>query len=353
MRIVQVIDQLQVGGAERVLVDLSNLLHENGNDVTVLCLLYEAKLDYELNSDIPVIYLHRKNKYNPIYLIRLYSILKQFDMIHVHLRQVLRYVSLLFYTSRLHNKKVVVFHDHFGRINTEVSLRPSVKKAMQNCKAYIGVSQQLVEWAQESNVNSTIFKLSNIVRTFSNSNPPVLSSEVINIVSVGNFRPQKNYEFLCQLIEASHQNYNFTIYGQIVDIEYYNKIINLIEQLEISDKVSIITDCNNTLNELQKFHLAVHCAMSETGPLVALEYLNAQIPFVAYNTGEVAQDASLVFPFLIQKDFEIKNWLRNIKNILESRESLKEPLKEHFLKHYSENAYTDKCVAIYEELISQ
>src|SRR5690554_6371034 len=101
MRVVQVIDQLNVGGAERVLVDLANLLYENNCDVTVVCLLEEGQLDGYINKASPAIYLRRKNKYNPLLLIRLYRILIQFDAIHIHLTQVVRYSSLLFYRLQL------------------------------------------------------------------------------------------------------------------------------------------------------------------------------------------------------------------------------------------------------------
>ena len=45
MKVLQVIDKLDVGGAERVLVDLSNILDENNIDTTVLCLLKDSSLD--------------------------------------------------------------------------------------------------------------------------------------------------------------------------------------------------------------------------------------------------------------------------------------------------------------------
>lgn len=353
MKILQVIDHLNVGGAERVLVDLSNILHENDCDVTVLCLLKKAKLDNRLNKNINVIYLNRKNKYNPFYLIKLYKILIKFDIIHIHLRQVLRYISLLFYTTRIHKKKVVIFQDHFGKIDTEKNISSSIRAALKHCTAYIGVSNQLTDWAKNDNINSTIFKLSNIVRFKKNDISTNLPSTQIKIVSVGNFRPQKNYEFLCQLIAQSLQDYNYTIYGQLVDTAYYNKIMDLIKHLKIEDSVTVITNCDNILEELPKYHLGIHCATSETGPLVALEYLSMQIPFVAYNTGEVAIDVNKTFPNFIQKNFEVKNWNNSVNDILEQREYYVNNLKTFFIKNYSEEAYLENCLTIYQKLIAK
>ena len=84
MKILQVIDQLKVGGAEKVLVDLTNILHDHKQDVSVLCLLSSAVLDAQLNHTVVVSYLKRKNKYNPFTLFKLYNILRSYDVVHVH-----------------------------------------------------------------------------------------------------------------------------------------------------------------------------------------------------------------------------------------------------------------------------
>lgn len=350
MRIVQVIDHLNVGGAERVLVDLSNLLYEKGQDVTVLCLLAEGKLDKKLHKSIPVIYLRRKNKYNPVYLYKLYKIVSQFDIIHIHLRQVLRYVSLFFYSFKLHKKTTVLFHDHYGKINTDKAISNSLKFALKHCKAYIGVSNQLTLWAENNAVNSKIFKLGNIVRSATRSLESKRPTDQIHVVSVGNFRPQKNYEFLCALIAECPKKFNFTIYGHIVDANYYTKICNLIEKLNIAHSVKIISDCDSVTNELQHYHIGLHCASSETGPLVALEYMNAALPFLAYSTGDVAEDVSKNYPNFIQKNFKIEHWITNMEHIVSNREDYSSSIKSYVTDKYSEDTYLSKCLAIYNQL---
>ena len=65
MKILQVIDKLDVGGAERVAVNLCSLLFENKIEVSFLNLLQPAKLDEELiQKGIKLQYLNRRNKYN-------------------------------------------------------------------------------------------------------------------------------------------------------------------------------------------------------------------------------------------------------------------------------------------------
>ncbi|WP_439151532.1 glycosyltransferase [Winogradskyella sp.] len=352
MKIIQVIDQLNVGGAERVLVDISNLLHEHGHDVTVLCLLDESVLDTQLNKQIPIIYLRRKNKFNPIYIIRLYKVLKQFNVIHIHLRQVLRYVSLLFYVTQIGKKKVVLFHDHYGKINEDKSISESLRKAIKKCTGYIGVSEQLKDWAVSNDLNPNVLKLSNIVRTSLKNEKINLSLNTVNIVSVGNFRPQKNYEFLIELIKVLPHSYRFTIYGQIVDTDYYNKVIALIDNNNIADRVSVVTNCNSVHSKLLQYHLAIHCADSETGPLVAIEYMSKNLPFITYNTGEVAKQVKTVFPEFIQNDFIVNSWIDSINDIVLKRDIYVNQLSKFYEENYSEENYLKQCLSIYESLLN-
>ena len=353
MKVIQVIDQLQVGGAERVLVDLSNLLKEQNCDVAVLCLLNEAKLDGHLDNDIPVIYLLRKHKFNPLYLIRLYKILISYDVIHIHLRQVLRYVSLLFYFSGLHNKKVILFHDHYGNIVHDTSISASIKSAIKRCAAYIGVSDQLVNWAKQNKLNTTIIKKSNIIRKHAaETTITKLQPDIVKVVSIGNFRPQKNYEFLLDLVMKSPDDYRFTIYGQPIDTVYYKKILETIRSLNLGSKIQLVTDCDNVGAYLGQYNLGLHTASSETGPLVAIEYLGANLPYLSFDTGEVANTLKHEFPYLIQNNFEVGAWLESMDFILSKSEELKDKLELFYEKNYSDEAYGKSFVKLYDELLN-
>src|SRR6185503_12378296 len=90
--IVQIIDRLNIGGTERVLVTLSNLLHEKGHNVSVVTTVTEGPLAAMLNKNIPVINLQRKWKWNPVTMYRLIKAIKHFDIIHVHSSYNLRYL---------------------------------------------------------------------------------------------------------------------------------------------------------------------------------------------------------------------------------------------------------------------
>lgn len=275
MKVLQVIDKLEVGGAERVAIDLCSLLHEHGIEVDFLNLLEPAVLDEELlQKNIKVKYLYRKNKFNPIYLIRLFGILNNYNIVHVHSRHVLRYVSLTFFLPKYFRKFTVIFHDHYGAIEDDKTISFFLRKCIASCSAYIGVSDSLVDWVMKNRLNKNVFLLENIVRENLGFRSIDTKSK---IVIVGNFRKQKNYAFLIAILKNLPETIAVDLYGSVVDQKYYREIVESAKSLGIFNRVNIITNEKHITEIVANYELALHCAASETGPLVALEYMSKGI----------------------------------------------------------------------------
>lgn len=353
MKILQVIDKLAVGGAERVAVDLSILLSKNSeNEVAFLCLLAPSVLDKELvNENIPITYLHRKNKYNPFTIFKLLRLLNGYDIVHVHSRHVLRYVGLT-YLPFFKRQFKLVFHDHFGTIDSNTSISKYLKFCLSNLSAYIGVSQSLTTWAKENAVNDTIYLLKNIARKATIVKAIATKSDV---VIIGNFRPQKNYAFLCELLATLPKNISVDLYGNIVDKAYHNKIVQMKDALLLKDNLRMIHTENNTTPLLNNYKLALHCAASETGPLVAIEYLSEGLPLLMYKTGEVAVTIAKYDDSLLMNDFNTANWKEKIELLLDNEHLRAEKSKlaaTIYKENYSEEKYSEQCQKIYQHIIN-
>ena len=70
MKILHVIDVLDVGGAECVLVDLSNILYENGVNVSVCTIVKPGDMADKLNNGIEHYNIRRKTKFS---LLKMYQ----------------------------------------------------------------------------------------------------------------------------------------------------------------------------------------------------------------------------------------------------------------------------------------
>lgn len=349
MKVLQVIDQLNVGGAERVLVDLSNILHQHGEEVTVLTLVRPGKLASQLNPDIQVIDLHRQFRFSLYKMFQLSRICRQFDVVHVHLRFNFRYVALAKYLFG--GKFKLLLHDHFGDIENDKSIPFGLKFFLHRNPWFTGVSQPLVDWAVQCVGLGTgrVFLLPNIIVRKELNHHRKPESSVVRIVLVSNFREAKNHVFACRLLATLRGSLNFkaTFIGQVIDQKFMNRIYEEISNNDLDDVVTVINDCTDVQSEIGTFDLAIHTAYQESGPLVLIEYLAQQLPFVAYKTGEVSTQIESVIPEFFLNSFQVEQWIERIETILNNPRCFYNRMRRTFESFYSEEEYFNRCISIY------
>src|SRR5690606_16707503 len=88
MRVLHVINSLQIGGAERLIVELCPLLVEKSVEADVLILNDNKTSFYQelvRNGKNKVILIEGISLYNPLHIIKLFPIIKKYDLLHIHL----------------------------------------------------------------------------------------------------------------------------------------------------------------------------------------------------------------------------------------------------------------------------
>lgn len=348
-KVLQVIDRVDTGGAERVMVDLSNTLHANAVDVGVMTIVSPGTLDSEIHPDIKRYNVGRRSKFSIGSMLKLAEIADKYDVVHVHMRHNLKYVRMIKVLFGLSPK--IVFHDHFGNIKKDKSISFALKQALRNV-FYIGVSKELCEWAASVTMidEKKIFTLPNIIKKQA---CPSQTGTPENIIMVSNFKRQKNIAFAVKVFSSfvKKQETQLHIYGNVIDQDYFDEVNALIKKHSMTDKIKIITGCSNISCLLPQYALALHTAHSETGPLVLMEYLSQGLPFLSYRTGEVVEQIAGTFPQLIMDDFNVDNWSDKIEKMMDSDlESLRMQLMAFFDTNYSEKEYFARCMNIYQNV---
>jgi len=211
MKIIQIIDTLNIGGAEKMCIQLANLFFEKGHDVSIL---YFQTTKYNLldqvNKDIPIhIISIKENWYNPFYFYKVLRLIQQYDIAHVHMRTSLRiiYLSTLFGSLF----KRVVFLDHTGGIEQFISSSKGIfiPKAIRSFK-YVAVYNELcLKSVNRFNLNSNN---ANVISNFV-TKPAQIKMQIfpfdlnnLEILVVGNFRSQKNLLFLISMCKEMNLN---------------------------------------------------------------------------------------------------------------------------------------------------
>ena len=349
--IVQVTDQLNIGGAEQMIVMLANLLQAHGHPTTVLTTVTPGPLAVKLHSSVQHINLGRRWKWNPLTMYRLIKVLRQHDVVHVHSSYNLRYVYL---ASRLFFlRKPIFYHEHYGDIHINTTVAWHQQWIYPNV-IFIAVSRQLAGWAIQKIKLSPkrVFLLQNtIVKQIAQHANTLLPPYQLLLVS--NIRRTKNIEFAIELMKAlndSRQGFHLTIIGQVNDEVYYGELLKLIDHYLLGGYIHFDHHCSNIQPLLSSYHLALHTSRSETGPLVLLEYIAQGLPFLMYNTGEVVQQIQQHVPDFIMQNFDITAWLQAIRSILRlPREQTANCLIELYEQYFSPEAYYQQCMAIYKE----
>ncbi len=339
LKILQVIDTLNVGGGEVVFTDLCTILFKNKIDVTVLFLHKIGPLKDRLPLNIPIIELEREKKWSIVKMHQCALVMKKFDVIHCHFRHVYRYVQLVNIIFQL--KLKIIFHDHYGSIDIDKKV-PNFFGSILKPKYYIGVSKSLTDWAiNVLNVKKgNVFLLENII--IKNNNYKPYEKGLFDMILVSNIKPIKNNFFAAQLMDYLDER--LLLVGENHQDEYYKKIINKSKQ---NPRLSIDTEILSVQEILPNFKLGLHTSKSESGPLVLIEYLCHGLPFLAYETGEVALKLKEYFPQYFIDNFDIKSWLHRIE-ILLAEEPDTEKMKYVFDKYYGENQYLEKVKSIYK-----
>jgi glycosyltransferase involved in cell wall biosynthesis len=342
MRIIQVIDELRVGGAEKMFVLISNII-----EVDNCILLKKSELDRYLPKNSLIFYINRKFKYSIYSIFKTYKIIKNYDIIHVHSRHNFKYITLV--QKLFLMRTPVVLHDHFAvQINSSI---PFGFSFFFKPKYYIGVSEYNVNWYQLNlNNNKNDFILLRNTINFSDHIETKYSFLNNKIISIGNLRDGKNHLLQLRIIKLL-TTYQLHIVGKIQDENYYINLKKEIDKLELADRVFFHFDFNDGIDAIMdiKPKFAVHTSEFESGPLVLLEYAALGIPFLSNLTGDISIQFSKLYPELfIEINNDVFCWVENFAIIEKDYVTYSNGLVDYFAMNFSKENYKQKLLKFYQ-----
>ena len=342
MKVLHIIDRLDIGGAERAFLDLTKLLLDNNVYVDTLCISAKGELYDTIDNRAKKFYLKRKNKFSLFKLLKCAKFCSKYDIVHVHMRHTYAYVKLAQLISFSTFK--ILFHDQFGDIQLNKKV-PFTMRFLMKPTYYIGVSNMLKNWSIEhlkiNPTNSWVLK---------NTVIPQHQSEIVertkDWVVVSNVRSTKNIEFAIILSEMCSKSLD--VIGQKGKDDYSKRI-----ELEISksNKCLLLDNISNVQPYLSEYKMALHTSKSESGPIVLMEYMANGLTFLAHKTGEVADVLYDLLPECFVLDLDQSNWINAIKNLEEFPPS-DEKLKNLFKIHFGPEKYVEQCLKIYQHIVS-
>tara|TARA_R110002050_G_scaffold188530_2_gene323055 strand:- start:74371 stop:75447 length:1077 start_codon:yes stop_codon:yes gene_type:complete len=355
MKVLQLIDSLNAGGAERVAVNYANSLTSR-IEASYLCATREEGLLKEsLSKNVQYLFLNKKTSldFNAIRKLNKYVKKQDIQIIHAH--------STSFFLGSiikiLNPKLILIWHDHYGK-SEFLNERPKLvlKWCSKLFNHVITVNSKLENWSTDVLHIKSVSYLPNFAVV--NNSKPVTKLKGENnkrIICLANLRPQKDHITLLKAfneVQKTHFDWSLHLVGQLYNDDYYNSIINFIAEHKLEKQVFIYGSCADTNYILSQSTVSVLSSKSEGLPLALLEYGLAGLPVIATNVG----DCNLVISnkkegLLIEPENEkvLVDALLLYMNDVNLRLETSKNLHLKILSSFSESSTIDALVKIYKQ----
>ena len=292
MRILQVIDSLEAGGAERMAVNYANALAKEIQFSGLVATRKEGALLDQLSKNVSYLYLNKKNAIDLKSLFKLRKFVQKNKVEVIHAHSTSFFLAFLLKLSCPSLK--LIWHDHYG--NSEfLSQRPllGLRIIIPFFNGIIAVNQQLKIWAKQKIHFNNVIYLPNF---------PSQESEVVEqtflqgiegkrIISLANLRVQKNHFLLLEVakkVRISHPEWTFHLVGKDFEDNYSKKLKALILDYNLENTVYIYGSKQDVKNILEQSTIAILTSKSEGLPVALLEYGWYTKPIVVTNVGEIS-----------------------------------------------------------------
>lgn len=355
MRILQLIDSLQAGGAERMAVNYANALSKRGHQVHLWATRAGGPLVHALEASVQYRCLDRRG---PIGFRALWQASRdvkkhKIELIHAHS------TSFFFGTllKLLHPKLRLVWHDHYGS-SEHLANRKSffIRRCSRYFDAIISVNEILKNWALTNLSCNSVCYIKNFIvfrNDFNASTVKLYAEDTQKIICVANIRPQKNHFVLLDAffsLSKKYPNWSLHLVGKHWNDKHFERIqakLNLYSKEKIfyygtQEKVSSL---------ISQAQIGVLSSNSEGLPLALLEYAMAGLAVVCTDVGqcrEVVQNNALLVPPKQPKAFAqaLETYMLNP----DKRISDAQQLQQHIRENYSEQAVMDRVLELYQSL---
>jgi glycosyltransferase involved in cell wall biosynthesis len=293
--VMQMIDTLAPGGAERVAVNLANLL-PRARFRSYLCTTRDTgALAPLIEPDIGRLDLARRRTLDFAALRRLAAFVQtqQIQILHAHGTSLLTAALVTLWPPYPR----LVWHDHYG--NHEQAERPAwlYRLLARRVSGVLAVNQRLADWARDRlHVPAErISYIANFVAApgaASNPSPTAPGQPGKRIICVANFRPQKDHltllRALAQVLNQEPQA-QLLLAGAVVEPAYFAQVKDEIARLGLTQNVTILGEQRDIHSWLRVCDIGVLSSASEGLPLSLIEYGQAGLAAVATRVGQCAE----------------------------------------------------------------
>lgn len=358
--IMHIIDSLDIGGAEKMTVNIVNNLPRDRFLLHLCTTRHNGILNNVVNPDVNHLSLQRKHTFDLAALMRLihYIWKRRIRLVHAHSASV--FIAAI--ASLFPPFPQVIWHVHYGKLSAQQ--RPSLAYRIMASKirGVITVNQPLKTWAHQvlripENRVWYIPNFSNLQKNLPASlDLPGIRS--MRIVCLANLRPEKDPLTLIQAMEIvvkAAPGAQLILVGKASDTAYEAEISAEIRRLGLEQTITWLGQRQDIGAILHSCSIGVLSSASEGLPLALIEYGLAGLAVVSTRVGQCAEvldegRAGLLVP--PARPDKLAAALISLLKAPELCEVLATHLHAHIHKHYSADAVISQVTAIYDQILN-
>lgn len=289
MRIVQIIDSLEAGGAERMAVNYANALTDTIEFSGLMVTRSEGTLKKEINPKVNYCFLKRNRRFdlNAVLKAQQFCVTNRITLIHAHGSSF--FISVMI--KLIYPKIKIIWHDHYGnRVNQTKLNNKTLVLLSYFFNAVFVVSEPLLAWSALNLYCKKQFFIPNFIDVSQKlkSNLQLKGLNGKRIIHVANLKDPKNHVVVLKAFQSLGLNkFDWTLH--LIGKDYhdnYSKVLkDFIADNNLKEHIFIYDAQPVNIELLAQANIGILSSENEGFPVTLLEYGEAKLAAITSNVG--------------------------------------------------------------------
>ncbi|SFD72362.1 glycosyltransferase [Flavobacterium phragmitis] len=357
MRVLQLIDSLEVGGAERMAVNYANALSNELTFSGLIATRKEGALLNQIGKDVSFLCLHKTQRIDlkAIFKLRKYIVDNKVDILHAHSSSF--FIAVLVKLTLV--KVKIIWHDHYGT-RVEESLKENKVLFLFSLffSTIFVVNNQLKEWNERNLLCKKVIFIPNFTSDTREKKQitNLKGKEGKRIVILANLKKPKNHIIVIKAyfdLKLQDLDWSLHLIGKDYFDFYSKELKEFIKLNLLENHIHLYGERNDIDNILSQSSVGILASTNEGFPVTLLEYARSRLAVISTNAGfcsEIIQNDFNGLLFDPQSDLELKKQLQKII----SNESFREKISINFnvfvKENYSKEIVIERLIMEYKKI---
>lgn len=354
IRIIQLIDSLEPGGAERIAVTIANELVDNVAFSGLVVTRLEGSLKNTINENVRYAFVNKKKAIDFSALLCLRDFVKtnKVNIIHAHGSSYFFAILL-----KLTMPSVQIFwHDHFGnRVKSQKGYF-LLRLFSVFFSGVFTVNEALKNWAQEKLRVKYVEFLPNFTSESTDEIPVTILKGDPNksIVFLANLHHPKNHILALKsflISKIANEGWNLHLIGKDKKDSYSEELKNFIQQNDLQEAVFIYGSCNDVSSILKQAKVGILVSSYEGFPVTLLEYGMAGLTVISTDVGycsTIIQNEATGYLIASDNEAQLQDAFIKIANESHKNATLAKKLNTFVKNNYASEKVIQKIIASYQ-----